>query len=219
MASLNVSHLRSIIWLHVQLSFFVFNLLLDFRIWGYRKWVIWREFSKELRSWPKPQWLTSELGAKYAGEGNKKKSSNVSRHFDNIAGSYVFKENEICIPLFRKPLCSCEWYAFKFVCAFVPKWQWRPLMKVLMEAMELYNDNKSYFYVNITLIAHNQICSQLSDDQGSWIVTNVAKLELPWLLSSVCLCEMPMQLNIMSGCVVTEDKHHTFCQAQTHRLC
>ena len=52
--------------------------LLVLRIWGYRKWVIWREFSRELRTSPRPPWLTSNLGANPARDGGDKYSLKVT---------------------------------------------------------------------------------------------------------------------------------------------
>lgn len=61
-------HLHERRVLGTVLDFGVFSSPL--RTWGSRKWVIWREFFRELRTWQRPPWSTCDLkpGHRSGGE-------------------------------------------------------------------------------------------------------------------------------------------------------
>lgn len=62
---------RASVWrIMVDLHVFLSSL----RTWGSRKWVIWREFFRELRIWPRPPWLTCNLTEDNNEKGNNRKS-------------------------------------------------------------------------------------------------------------------------------------------------
>lgn len=71
----------------VLMCFNVLVFLLLLRIWGYRKWVIWREFSRELRIWPRPLWLTSNPEADATGEGKTNIPLTSVEEFGSTTGS------------------------------------------------------------------------------------------------------------------------------------
>lgn len=103
---------------------------LHLRIWGYRKWVIWREFSRELRTWPRPPWLTSKKETDTTQQGE---TSIPLASMDQFGRTISSEGHERCSRRAGFFFLCTESYLWcqkdAFMCLLVPTWQCTELQR------------------------------------------------------------------------------------------